>query len=163
MQAIRKALKRARAIGILLSLALPLGGALLGAGLAIDIPAVWAVGIALLAIGFYGCPCAWTVAYLPTKELARIVSAVEEEHLLTVQEIASQLSMPEQKVRASLDTCFRKRYLIGYKREGDRIVLNENRAPAKRTYSAECPNCGAKFTYTDDDAYCPYCHSPVVR
>ena len=80
-----------------------------------------------------------------------------------MQEIASQLSMPEQKVRASLDTCFRKRYLIGYKREGDRIVLNENRAPAKRTYSAECPNCGAKFTYTDDDAHCPYCHSPVVR
>ena len=163
MQAAQKALKKALAVSILLTLALPLGGALLGVGLAIDIPAVWAVGIALLAIGFYGCPCGWTMAYAPAKANLRVVSAVTEEHLLTVQEISAQLSLSEKEVRGRLDICFRKRYLTGYKRAGDSRVLNENRAPDKRTYAAECPFCGAKFTYTAEDARCPYCGSPARR
>lgn len=38
-----------------------------------------------------------------------------------------------------------------------------NRAPAKRSFSAECPYCGAKFAYTADDPRCPYCGSPVQK
>ena len=34
----------------------------------------------------------------------------------------------EKEVRNRIDTCFKKKYFIGYKREGDRLVLNENKA-----------------------------------
>lgn len=161
MQAVRRALRKSLIVSVILTLALPLGGALLGVGLAIGQPAVWAIGIACMVMGFYGCPCAWTMAYAPTKNLSRIVSAVVEENLCTVSEIASQLSLSEKDVRNRLDLCFRKRYLTGYKREGDAIVLNDNQAPDKRAYAAECPFCGAKFSYTADDPRCPYCGSPI--
>lgn len=163
MQPIRKALKKSLIISVILTLLLPLGGVLLGVGLSVNIAGIWAIGIACLGIGFYGCPCAWALAYGPTNALARIVSAVVEEHLCTVQEIAAQLSMSEKEVRNRLDICFRKHYLQGYKREGDSIVLNDNRAPEQRTFSAECPYCGAKFSYTVDKARCPYCGSPVQK
>ncbi len=161
MQPVQKALRKALIISLILTLAFPVGGILLGVGLAVHIPAIWAIGIALLGIAFYGCPCAWAISYAPTKSNARLVSAIIEEHLLSVNELAVQFSLSEKEIRDRLDICFRKRWLPGYKREGDMIVLNENRAPEKRTYAAECPFCGAKFTYTADDKHCPYCGSPV--
>lgn len=163
MQAVRKALRKNLILSVILTIMLPLGGAMLGVGLALHQPAIWAIGIAFMVCGFYGCPCAWTMAYAPTKSLSRIVSAVVEENLCTVNEIAAQLSLSEKDVRNRLDMCFRKHYLTGYKREGDSIVLNDNRAPAKRSFSAECPYCGAKFAYTADDPRCPYCGSPVQK
>ena len=126
---------------------------------------IWAimwVGIAFTAIGFYGTPIAWSV-YGSAHTLKRIVYAVTHEHLYTVHEIAAQLSMRESNVRSQLDRCFAKNFLEGYKREGDAIVLNENVAAGKKQMFAECPYCGAKFTYTADDARCPYCRSPVRK
>lgn len=163
MQPAKKALKNALILSLCLTFALPLGGVMLGVGLAVHMPAVWAVGIALIGTGFYGCPCAWTLAYAPAHQNFRLVGAIVEEHLCTVQEIAAQLSLSEKEVRNRLDICFRKRLLTGYKRVGDEIVLNENRAPEKRTHAAECPYCGAKFSYTADDPRCPYCGSPVQQ
>ena len=127
-----------------------------------EIWAVMGVGIAFVAVGFYGTPIAWSV-YGSARPLKRIVAAVTEEHLYTVQEIAAQLSMNEKNVRAHLDKCFNKGFLKGYKRDGDSIVLNENIAADKREKFYECPYCGAKFTYTGDNARCPYCGSPVKR
>ena len=121
-----------------------------------------AAGIVCTAVGFFGMPLAW-VNYGETRGYRRIVAAVVNENLHTVQEIAVQLSLSEKEVRNRLDICFRKRLLTGYKRVGDEIVLNENRAPEKRTHAAECPYCGAKFSYTADDPRCPYCGSPVQK
>ena len=161
MEPIRKALRSALTLSLILTFCLPIGCAMLGVGLGFGLVPVWAIGIACMVMGFYGCPCAWTMAYAPTKNLSRIVSAVVGENLCTVSEIASQLSLSEKDVRNRLDLCFRKRYLTGYKREGDAIVLNDNRAPDKRAYAAECPFCGAKFSYTADDPRCPYYGSPI--
>ena len=163
MQPIKKALRNSFILSIILTLCLPLGGVMMGVGFAIGQPAVWGIGIGLLAVGFYGTAIGWALVYAPKKALYRVVSAVMEEHLHTVNEIAVQLSMSEKDVRNRLDICFRKHYLTGYKREGDAIVLNDNRAPAKRSFSAECPYCGAKFAYTADDPRCPYCGSPVQK
>ena len=163
MQAVRKALRKNLILSVILTIMLPLGGAMLGVGLALGQPAIWAIGIAFMVCGFYGCPCAWTMAYAPTKSLSRIVSAVVEENLCTVNEIAAQLSLSEKEVRNRLDRCFQKRYLVGYKRVGDEIVLNDNRAPAARTYSAVCPCCGASFSYTSGDTRCPYCGAPIQK
>ncbi len=124
--------------------------------------AVMGVGIGFTAIGFYGAPIAWSM-YGNSHGLKRIVHAVTVENLYTVREIAAQLSMKESDVRAKLTTCFSKNFLAGYKRKGDNIVLNENVAAAGREMFAECPYCGAKFTYTADKARCPYCNSPVKR
>ena len=120
------------------------------------------VGIACTAVGFYAMPVAWSI-YASARPVKRVVYAVTEEHLYTVHEIALQLSMDERNVRAHLDKCFNKGFLIGYKREGDNIVLNENVAAGKKEMFAECPYCGAKFTYTRDNARCPYCGSPVAE
>ena len=163
MEPIRRALKRSRVLCVILTLCLPLGGAMLGVGLAIGQPGVWAVGIALIAVGFYGTPIGWTTAYAPKAALYRIVSAIMEEHLHSVQEIAAQLSMSEKDVRNKLDLCFQKQYLPGIKRNGDMLILNENEALGNEAHYAECPACGARFLYTRDSKTCPYCGTPVRR
>lgn len=161
MQAVRRALKKRLILCILLTLCLPLGGALLGIGLAAGQPGLWGTGIALLAVGFYGTPIGWTTSYLPARALARVVSAVTQEHLYTVGGIAAQLSMSEKEVRALLDTCFRRQYLTGLRREGDTLLLNENTPLGKEVLHAQCPACGARFSYTRESAFCPYCGTPV--
>ena len=123
--------------------------------------AVMGVGIAFTAIGFYGMPVGW-VFFGSNVSLKRVVFAIVEENLFTVQEISSQLSMSEDTVRAFLDKAFNKGFLKGYKRTGDIITVNDNVPDARREKVAECPNCGAKFTYTSASARCPYCNSPVV-
>lgn len=126
---------------------------------------IWALmgtGIACTAIGFYAMPVAW-IMYGSARTLRRVVAAVTDEHLYTVQEIASQLSMDEKSVRGYLDKAFNKGFLAGYKREGDNITLNENIGAEQREKAAECPYCGAKFTYVGHGGRCPYCGSPVKK
>ena len=163
MQAIQRALRKSLILSLVLTLCLPLGGVLLGVGLGIGQPAVGGSGIAFLGIGFYGTPVGWAIAYAPKKTLARIVSAVTEEHLYTVGEIAAQLSLSEKDVRTHLDTCFQKQYLPGFVRQGDTLLLNENQALGKQLLTADCPACGARFSYSRDKAFCPYCGTPVRR
>ena len=76
---------------------------------------VMGIGIAFVAVGFYGAPVAWSV-YGSARPVRRVVHAVTVEHLYTVQEIAAQLSLNEKDVRAHLDKCFNKNFLVGYKR-----------------------------------------------
>lgn len=130
MEPIRKALRSALALSLILTFCLPLGGAMLGVGLGFGLVPVWAIGIALMVTGFYGCPIAW-VAYGNKRSLYRLVQAVEEENIYTVRELAAQLGLSEKEVRNRIDTCFNKRYLVGYKKEADGLALNENRACAR--------------------------------
>lgn len=163
MEKINHDLKKQLITAVILTVLLPLGGVLLGVGLGIGQPGVWAVGIAFMVAGFYGCPIAWAAGYGNTKGLVRVVNAVRDEHLYTVQEIAAQLGTNERQVRMKLDACFNKQYLKGFKREGDVIKANFNADILNRTLSAECVNCGAKFSYNASDhaPRCPYCGSPV--
>ena len=163
MQPIQKALRKSLVLCVILTLCLPLGGAMMGVGFAISQPAVWGVGIGLIVVGFYGTPIGWTIVYAPKKALQRIVSAVMEEHLHTVNEIAVQLSMSEKDVRNKLDLCFQKQYLPGIKRDGDTLILNENRELGKQELYAECTACGARFLYTKDSKTCPYCGTPIKK
>ena len=87
MQPIHKAIKKALLLAVVLTLCLPLGGVLLGVGLGIGQPAVWAIGIAGLAVGFYGCPLGW-VGYGNKRTYLRLVTAIEEEHLYNVKDLA---------------------------------------------------------------------------
>lgn len=157
MQPITKAVRSALFLSLFLSFCLPLGGVLLGVGLGYGVVPVWVIGIVALVAGFYCCPIAW-VGYSNKRALYRLVQAVEEENIYTVQELASQLGIPEKEVRNRIDICFNKRYLVGYKRDADGLILNENRALRERKYSVVCPSCGAKYEYSaGEDARCPYC------
>lgn len=148
-------------VAILLTVMFVAGVPMIVLGAQHKIYAVMGVGIAFTAIGFYGMPVGW-VFFGSNVSLKRVVFAIVEENLFTVQEISSQLSMSEDTVRAFLDKAFNKGFLKGYKRTGDIITVNDNVPDARREKVAECPNCGAKFTYTSLTARCPYCNSPVV-
>ena len=151
------------ALAFVFTLLFPAGGVLLGVGLGLGVPAMWGIGIACLGCGFYGCPIAW-VGYGSVHGLGRVVSAVVEEHLYTVREIASQLGMPEKEIRNRLDTCFKKRYLPGYKREGDGVTLNENTALAEEELTCVCAACGARYSYRRGTRpACPYCGTPMEK
>lgn len=166
MELALKAKKNNTAIAILLTLGLIVGIPLIVVG-AINMDenkgfaALLAVGIVLVVAGFYGSPVAWARLGTLNQELT-LVQAVTNEHLHTVADLSQRLSMNGKQTSATLNSCIKKGYLTGFIREGDTLVLNENRALAPTTLTVDCPRCGATFTLQKGDtARCPYCGSVV--
>lgn len=162
MKPVQKALKRALITALILTVAFVAGIPAIVFGAVNRWWVLMALGILCAVVGFYGCPIAW-INYGGVRGLARLVSAVVDEYIYSVQGLSAQLSLSEKETRRRLDKCFQKRFLLGYRREGDNIVLNEGAALDKKQFAAECPNCGAKFLYTCDDPRCPYCNTPVTK
>ncbi len=162
MQPIYASVRKAFILAMFLTFLFPIGGVLLGVGLGIAQPVMWAIGIACLVCGFYGCPIGW-VTFAGKKEYVRIVDAIEKEHLYTFSELATQLGMSEKEVRGKIDVLFKKQYITGYRREADRIALNENKALGEREFTRECPACGAKVTFRGTETVCPYCGTRISR
>lgn len=156
MAAINKAVRRQLILSIILTICFIGGIPSIILGAVFKIWVVMGLGIAAAVVGFYGTPMAW-MNYGDKLSYRRMVGAICEEHLYTVGEIAQQLALQEKTVRARLNVCFNKSYLVGFKREGDRIIPNENMAPQDILHSAECPNCGAKFSFKGKSGACPYC------
>lgn len=123
--------------------------------------AMMGIGIAFTVVGFYGCPVAW-VQFGAARTESQLVGAIVLEHFHTVQELAPRIGQNEKQTRAVLASCMRKGYLAGYKVEGDEIVLNENQAFERTSYTVECPRCGASYSYLKgESSKCPYCGSVV--
>lgn len=162
MQAVEKAQKKMMIVAIVLSICLVGGIPAIVLGAVKHIYAVMGVGIACTVIGFYGTPMAW-INYGAIRSQRRIVVAITQEHLSNVSELSSQLAINEKQVRNMLNICFNKGFLMGYKRDGDNILFNDNVALGKQTFHTQCSNCGAKFSYTKDSPNCPYCGSPVIE
>lgn len=162
MKPVKRAVRNTFVLSLLLTVALAAGIPVIVSGAIYGNNAILAIGIVCAVIGFYGVPVAWSV-FGNKRGLSRLVYAVVEEHIYTVSELAAHLSISEKDVRARLTACFQHKYLPGYRRDGDNITLNDGVALGKREFAAECPNCGAKFTYTADRARCPYCNSPVMQ
>lgn len=162
MNPVKRAVRSAFAVSILLTFALAAGIPAIVLGAEYGITAVLAIGVVCVVCGFYGVPVAW-ISYANKRGLARLVFAVTEEHIYSVAELSAQLSISEKEIRTRLTACFQHKYLPGYRRDGDDIILNEGVALGKKERVAECPNCGAKFSYTADRARCPYCNSPVMQ
>ena len=156
MDAVEKARKKQLICGIVFSLMFAGGIPMIIFGAINSIWALMGIGIAFGVAGFYGTPIVW-VNYGNKVAQKRVVHAVKYERLRTVQSVASQLSKTEKEVRDILDVCFHKGYFAGYVRQGDVIALNEAKAPEERKHAAECRYCGAKFAYSGDVAFCPYC------
>lgn len=148
MQPIRSALRKSFFLAAILSFLFVGGIPAIVLGAVNGIGAVMGIGIGATVVGFYGAPVAW-VGYAEKRSLYRLVSAVVEEHIYTVQELSAQLSLPEKNVSGKLTTCFQKQYLMGFKRVGDELKLNENTALSETVHAAVCPNCGAKYSYQE--------------
>lgn len=161
MKSIEKTLKNSLILSICLSIGLVCGVPAIVLGAVNKITAVMVIGIVLTVIGFYGAPFSWVI-YGANRSLRRLINAIKEERLYSIQDLAVHLSEPEKVIRANLNKCFAKGYLTGYKKDGDNVILNEGVALDKKEYYASCPFCGAKFTYTIDNPRCPYCNSPVI-
>ena len=167
MELALKAKKKNTALAIVLTIGLVAGIPLLVVG-AVNMDdnkgfvALLVIGIACVVAGFYGAPIAWTRLVTVNQELT-LVKAVTEENLYTVADIAQRLSVNGKTASATLNNCIRKGYLVGYIREGDSLVLNENRTLAPTAYPIDCPRCGALVTLTKNDSpRCPYCGSVLT-
>lgn len=156
MNKITKQLNVLLTVSIIVSVLFAGGIPMIPIGAANEIYPVMILGIIFTGGGFFATPLLW-VYYGELRGLYRVVVAVEKEHLYTVREIASQLSLDENHVRNTLTNCFRKGYFEGYLREGDEITTREGTLPGGKIRAAECPYCGAKFSYQGKNATCPYC------
>ena len=92
----------------------------------------------------------WTRLATVNQELT-VVRAVTQEHLYTVADLAQRLSVNGKTASDTLNNCIRKGYLVGFIREGDRLVLNENRALGPTQYTLVCSHCGATVELTKGD------------
>ena len=121
--------------------------------------AMLVLGIVGTVLGFYGTPLLWVRVSTVNQELT-VVRAVTQEHLYTVADLAQRLSVNGKTASATLNNCIRKGYLVGYIREGDSLVLNENRALAPTQFSLVCAHCGATVQLQKGEtSRCPYCGS----
>ncbi len=117
-------------------------------------------GIVGTVLGFYGSPLMWTRLATVNQELT-VVRAVTQEHLYTVADLAQRLSVNGKTASDTLNNCIRKGYLVGYIREGDRLVLNENRALGPTQYTLVCSHCGA--TANADAHHTLKLHKPPLQ
>ncbi len=158
MKYINKAVNKSLFIAILLTVMLVGGIPAIVFGAISGLTILMVAGIVCTVIGFYGTPVAW-VGFAEKNKLKRVVFAVTEEHLYTVQKISAQLQQDENTVRNTLTTCFNKGYLIGYVRDGDNVYPNNEKAMNEREITVKCDFCGAPFSYkiSEVSPVCPYC------
>ncbi len=140
---------------------------LLSVGFVLSIPAIifgaingktllLVVGIIFAVLGFYGSPILW-MQFGTLNRTKRIVYAVDEEKIYTVEEIASQLQLSTSEVKSQLITAINKNYINGLLFDGKKLTANKNKSALK--VLSRCENCGAPLKKTSDGKYCPYCHS----
>lgn len=162
METIAKSTRKSLILALTFSVLFVIGIPMIPLGAINKIWAVMIAGIVFVAAGFYGTPLLW-IGFGNKCGLKRLVYAVEREHLYTVAELSEQLSKKPKEIRSMLDTCFNRRYLTGYRRAGDELVLNERKAQTDELHPVECPSCGAKFSFKGTDGACPYCRTPVKK
>ncbi len=157
MEKVERSLKSKFFIALIVSVLFVAGIPMIPLG-AVHNTVVMVFGIAFVGGGFYGMPLLW-VSYGHTVTLRRVVYAIKKEYLYSVGEIAAQLSKTPKEVNELVAECFRKEYMTGYIRQGDKILRNDGTPIEERVTAVSCPHCGAKFSYTGISGKCPYCGS----
>lgn len=147
-------------ISIISGIALFGGIPLLTLGATREIPALLAIGIAMIVINFYACPLL-IIYYVNVKTLKRTAKAVCEEHIYDVKTIALQTGKPEEFIKQQIFVCIEKGYITGFLFDGEKLTVNANIKANKKILSYKCPNCGATVTYySNEHPVCPYCGTP---
>lgn len=123
-----------------------------------------AFGIILLIAGLLGAYVIWTYEKMNFL-LKDIAYAVTNDKITSVPELASKFSLREAQIRSILQDGFNKGCFDGYIRIGESILLKEdyekslNEKDKKniKTFSKQCPHCGANYIATEYEDICPYC------
>lgn len=136
------------------TLALPVGVVMIILGAVNGIWAVMGIGIALAVCGFYGTPLLW-VGYAAFAGNESVYRVITEDGLMSVNMICSTLGMKRRSAVRHINYLLSKRYLAGYKFDGNDTV--EPLIRKKKVFLGKCPNCGAALTAKDDGLHCPYC------
>lgn len=142
-------------------------GIIFAVGLVVGIPTIvlsainsfWVglvLGIVLLACGFYGTPIIFIV-FASTKQLKRVLDAITEENLYSVQAIASHLQLSEKEIREKIFYAINKKYLLGFVFDGANLTPNNPKIDKSLQGVIKCPNCGAPLHKVTDGKVCPYC------
>jgi energy-coupling factor transporter transmembrane protein EcfT len=110
-------------------------------------------GVIFTAGGFFTAPILWTF-WGVTVGQRRLCLAIEEDGLLSVEDLARNFGRSAKGMRAEITTVMNKRWLTGYKFSEDKSALI---AVEKKTavVLAKCPTCSAPVP--KDAATCPYC------
>lgn len=156
-----KSLSRTLAASIIFTIALPLGIVLTVVGAVnLDQSALFkaflGIGIACVAVGFYGTPLAW-IKYGETKKYGRIMYAITSEGLQNADDIGRHLDLKTKEVCDAVVLCIKKKYLQGYTLNGTEI-LPVYAKKKDRTFALHCPYCGG-ITESDDphQTTCSFC------
>ncbi len=158
-KSIKSAVNKALIFGIVSAILFVVGIPLIVMGASNQVWAVLVFGIVFVVFGFYGSPMIW-INYANLRSMKRVVDAVNEEHLLSNEEIATQLQMNERVVKSHITKAINKKYLTGYLYDGTTLSLNEKTAPKKKAVIAnKCANCGGSLTETETGWICDYCGS----
>lgn len=157
-QDIKKSCTRKLIFSIILSVFFVIGIPLIIYG-AMKAKLLMVLGIIMVVFGFYGAPMAW-ISFGNLVSLKSVLFAITEDHLSSVSEIAGNLGLNENDVKAKINTLLTKRFLTGYKLEenGKVTPLQKPKEENKELKLKKCPNCGANLTETKDHKYkCKYC------
>ncbi len=114
------------------------------------------VGIIFVVFGFYGSPMLW-VSFGNLKSLQRVVDAVLEDNLTSIEDIARQLQISERTAVSYVTQAINKRYITGFIFNGVSLTPNDKTPPKKRVLQNKCNNCGGVLEQTSYGFYCPYC------
>lgn len=118
--------------------------------------AIMVLGILFAVAGFYVMPILW-LQYGEKKTYKSLLLMIEEEHIYSTNDLASQTGKNQEKIREMVKYLINKHYLTGYIFKDDVLQINNNRKQTKEEGFKRCPNCGAKMHYENDHYVCDYC------
>ena len=158
MSNINADLKAKRYWAIVASCAFALGIPLIIYGAINSIWFLLGVGIACVLFGFYGTPILW-VNYGSLRSLKRVVDAVMEEHITSVNELSQHLSTNNNSIRQSITKAINNKYITGYIFDGNNLISNTKQSPKKQVIQRKCANCGGTLIEIENGWKCEYCGS----
>lgn len=119
--------------------------------------ALWISGIVIIFVfSIYGIPFIW-LRNIERKKTFRLGAFVLEHESITFDLLAGSIGVSENVATEKVRWLLTNGYLPGYIISGNSVLLSRLVDPNLQEHAAECPNCGASFTYVGKIGQCPYC------
>jgi|GEM_PF-7068949 len=157
-----------------LTLGMPIGLAMLLVGLLADSGdfrwVLAAPGIALLAVGFYGCPIIWTNSFATAKRMKSLYHLIEGNDMVSIVSLSQSTGLRTRDILSLVRKLISERYLPNYainseftmvydktKLVDPKSNINHGLVGSLATEQKKCTNCGADVTLKNGVGKCDYC------
>lgn len=150
-------------LAIAFSIMLPAGiiGIILGA--TNGITSVMVIGIVFTVLGFYGAPICW-ISYGEHRGRGVVLRMIEQEHIYSVKDIATQVFKNEKEVTAIINKLILDGSLNGYIFRNGYIEVNTNKKQTGIiTDKIKCPNCNGPMEFDGINYVCSYCGNAIKK